>query len=321
MSDPFRIIHLSDLHITARNDGSRYELAFPHKRLKGMNAAFTAILSHEAVQSADHIIITGDITDQGDTRAWKKFSNLLMKAGVADKTSFVIGNHDICDLGSVSFKFRREDWWRRAKQNKVNLKRRLTSIGRPYEYPWIRRLDKNIAIFGLDSNNAGSWSDASNALGEIGIDQLRRFARLLRDNAEIPIKIVALHHSPNLAEKAERVEHKSIFSKKYTRYTHEIPHWQRKSLRLMCMSHGVKRLIHGHMHEYDSRTLDGVRIIGAPSSTQPEQIDGVPYLRFLEYRINTRTKTVRQKWHELDISLSFEERSLWRWVSEKFSGA
>jgi 3',5'-cyclic-AMP phosphodiesterase len=255
MSVVCRIVHFSDLHLTAKDSDYRYEPTFPHKRLRGMNEAFKTLLKETAVKKADHIIVTGDITDKGELKAWKKFKQYTDETGLTKKTSIVIGNHDICQLGRWSFKFRKKDWRKRALNNKRNLMRRLTAIDQSYDYPWFLRINEHVSIFGIDSNNAGNWGDASNAMGEIGTEQLRAFARLLKINKNVPVKFAALHHSPNLPEKSIKVPPKSWLQKRYTRYTHEIPESQRRAFRLMCASHGVKRIIHGHMHEYHSRPL------------------------------------------------------------------
>ena len=316
MEKKYVIAHLSDLHITARDDDSRYEMSLPHERLKGMNDAFKSLLASRLIQAADHIVITGDITDKGDLKAWKKFQGYLRNAKLEQKTSFIIGNHDICDLGIIKWGFTRKHKWDRIKRVRTNLKRRLAAIDSTYNYPWVKMLRDDIVLFGIDSNNAASTSDASNAVGEIGQKQLSSFASHLRKHADIPVKIVALHHSPNLAEKAKRVQHKSWFSRKYTRVTHQIPKGQRRCLRLLCKSHGVKRLIHGHMHEKDDRTLD-VRIVGVPSSTQPVVDGAEAYLSYIEYHITTTTKgdkRVRNIWRMLPIVPTFEKISFAKYV-------
>lgn len=312
----YKIVHLTDLHITSRDDDPRYEVSLPHQKLKGMNQAFKALLATQYLKSADHIIVTGDITDKGDARAWKKFWGYLATAGLDEKTSFVIGNHDICELGKIKPYLTKKRKFQNAKKAQRLLKRRLTSIGQSYAYPWAKMLREDIVLFGIDSNNAGNLSDASNALGFIGQRQLRAFARLLRAHKDIPVKIVALHHSPNLAESAKRVRDKSWFEKKYTRYTHQIPEAERRSLRLLCESHGVKRLIHGHMHEFDDRTLN-VRITGAPSSTQPEKSEDGSTLRFIEYHVTSSkagSYRVSNQLRSVPYTSEQEDLSFWEWL-------
>ena len=315
----FIIAHVSDLHITGRDKDSRYEMSLPHERLMGMNDSFKALMFSKYMQAADHIVVTGDVTDKGDLSAWKKFNKILNDANVADKTSFVIGNHDICELGTFKFLLTKKRKFEQIRRVRTNLKRRLSAISHSHDYPWVKTLREDIVLFGLDSNHAASFSDASNALGELGQRQLSSFAGLLREQVDVPVKIVALHHSPNLAEKATRVQHKSRFNKLYTRYTHEIPQGQRRSLRLLCKSHGVKRIIHGHMHEKDDRTLD-VRIVGVPSSTQPVVQNGTSFLHFVEYHITTSdqgVKRVKNVWRQVPIVSTRKKASLIEYIIEK----
>jgi hypothetical protein len=38
---------------------------------------------------------------------------------------------------------------------------------------------------------------------------------------------------------------------------------------LLCIAHRVRLLVHGHLHLGEDRRLGGIRIIGAPATTQP----------------------------------------------------
>ncbi len=81
MPNHFRISHLSDLDLTAKDDGRRLEPKLPHQRLKGMNDAFRTVVQSPKIQNSDAILITGDITDKGNLTAWKRFDQLLREAG------------------------------------------------------------------------------------------------------------------------------------------------------------------------------------------------------------------------------------------------
>ena len=74
MTKTFKICHLSDLHLTAQDSGRRSEPKLPHRRLYGMNKAFATVLRSPKVQSADSILITGDVTDKGDHETWLRFN-------------------------------------------------------------------------------------------------------------------------------------------------------------------------------------------------------------------------------------------------------
>jgi len=96
---PFKIAHLSDLHLTARDGASRSEpdLFSP---LKGMNVAFRKIATSKAVQASDMVLVTGDVTDRRDIESWKGFWNTVTEAGIKGRVRVIPGNHDVCCLGA-----------------------------------------------------------------------------------------------------------------------------------------------------------------------------------------------------------------------------
>ena len=282
MAGHFRIAHLSDLHLTAKEDDRRLEPKLPRQRLKGMNEAFAAILQSEKIQNSDAILITGDITDKGDAQAWSHFDRALKDAGVRERAHVVIGNHDICGVSSF---FRTADKKLLRTFDVARLKQSLTAIGFRHDYPWAESLTDDIVVFGIDSNNAGNISSLDNAIGRIGKIQLEAFARLLRKHQNVPIKIVALHHSPNIPERATQIRRKGEADPEWVRYTHEIPKEDRWALRYMSLSHGVRLILHGHLHEDEDRRVNGIRIVGAPSSTQPVGPNGKEYFQFNRYDV------------------------------------
>ena len=70
MSDrPFRIVQLSDLHLTGDDAASRSEPRLFGK-LRGMNSVFRRLLATKLVRSADRILVTGDVADTGSLAEW-----------------------------------------------------------------------------------------------------------------------------------------------------------------------------------------------------------------------------------------------------------
>ena len=237
---------LSDLHLTAGDDGRRSEPKLPHQRLKGMNEAFKTVLLSPKVQNYESILITGDITDKGDHETWLRFNTFLKSAGVREKTSVVIGNHDICGLKG----FMRPHDKKQLKAFDIGrLRRSMTSIGLRHDYPWAEKLNDEIVIFGIDSNNSGNFGALDNAIGRIGNFQLEAFARLLKKYQDTPVKIVALHHSPNIPSRTTQIARKGKADPEWVRLTHEIPKEDRWALQFMSLSHGVRLIVHGHLHE------------------------------------------------------------------------
>ena len=56
---PISIAHLSDLHLTATDDGRRKE-----DRARNMNANLSRLLRHSAIQEANLVLVTGDVSDR-----------------------------------------------------------------------------------------------------------------------------------------------------------------------------------------------------------------------------------------------------------------
>ncbi|MDF1562871.1 MAG: metallophosphoesterase [Deltaproteobacteria bacterium] len=263
---PIRLVHLSDLHLTASDEDSRSEPRLFGK-LQGMNATFRALLREEPVQSADWILVTGDVTDRGDREAWEVFWAAVGEAGLKRRVRLVPGNHDVCHLGAPRIGERS-----RLMGEDLERMRAGVCLGRPRKqtlFPWVEFLEPGrLALIGLDSNNAGNGNGVVNAIGRIGNRQTRRLVRLLRqpEVAACPAKILLMHHSPNLPRARRGAEHYGPLS----RWGHEVPDVDRVTLRHLCALGGVRLIAHGHLHRSDDRELDGVRIVGAPASTEPK---------------------------------------------------
>ena len=263
----FKIIHLSDLHLTKTDGVSRSEPKLFNK-LKGMNEAFRKIVVSKPVQKADLVIVTGDVTDRGDIESWKIFWDGINTAGLKDRTHVVPGNHDVCCLGA------RLPGKRKAYKE-ADLQKAVKGLrlgGKPTKFPWVINPDPRVVIFGLNSNNLGNLNAATNAMGALDYYQLSNLASKLHVHRDVPVKIVALHHSPNIpGTETARKRGQKPYSK-LERLGHQIPEGQRQALQLLCIAHRVRLIIHGHLHLAEDRRLGGARIIGSPALTQPVSI-------------------------------------------------
>lgn len=261
---PFTIVHLSDLHLTASDNASRSEPKLFGK-LRGMNAACRKVLQTPPVREADLILVTGDVTDRGEIEAWKVFWDAVETAGLSKKVLVVPGNHDVGCLG-----FRLP--WRSKAYTTQGLKRAIEGLrlgNQRTRFPWAVRPDPRLVIFGLNSNNLGEFRITGSAGGELKYFDLERLAGLLHKHRDVPVKIVALHHSPNIpaTETARRRGQKPL--SKLERLALQIPQDQRRTLRLLCLTHRVRLILHGHVHLNEDRRVGGVRIAGACASTEP----------------------------------------------------
>lgn len=278
----YRIAHLSDLHLTARDNAARSEPKL-FGALKGMNDNFRKIVISKAVQNSDLILVTGDVTDRGDVETWRFFWDMVEEVGIKDRVRVVPGNHDVCCLGARLPMARKQ--YRKADMAKVH--KGLLMGGQPTKFPWAYNPDPCVVVFGLNSNNLGNFSAIDNAMGDIGYYQLKDLAGLLYKHRDVPVKIVAMHHSPNIPEeKTARKRGQQPFSQ-LDRIGHQVPQSQRQALNLLCVSHKVRLLLHGHLHMAEDRRITGVRYIGASASTEPQRSSKGLILQFPTYQIST----------------------------------
>lgn len=305
MSDSsFQIVHLSDLHLTKRDETPRSEPKL-FGRLCGMNQSFRRLLRAPLLQQCQLLLVTGDITDRGDLESWQNFWEFLDEAGLKDRVLALPGNHDVCHLGSPrirsNYLLKNEDLDRARRGLRLGGKNQGT------KFPWAQVIvPGHLAVLGVDSTNAGNTLGITNAQGRLGFEQMEAFGRLLR-RREIevcPIKIVALHHSPNLPKTRIPMQQKKVPYGALARWGHEIPQPERRAFRLLCAMGRVRLVVHGHLHFCDDRRINNVRIIGASASTEPRK-GSSRALQIWSYSVKLRSHIVRCQLH--DIPLQSEE--------------
>jgi 3',5'-cyclic-AMP phosphodiesterase len=286
---PYRIVHLSDLHLTRTPGARRTELGV-FSPLKGMNATFAGVLASKPVQQADLAIITGDVTDRGDLAAWQVFWKTVKQAGMQKRIFVVPGNHDVCCLGArLPLK--------KKAYRASDVKKAIDGLklgGQATRFPFVARPDRRVVVFGVNSNNLGNLSVLSNAMGKLGYFQLVSLASKLHKYRDVPVKIIALHHSPNIPQVETAKKRGQPPMSALARKGHQIPQEQRQALRLLCITHRVRLLIHGHLHQAEDRRVSGVRIIGAPATTEPLPGKGKKLAyQFYSYTVQGRGGRVR----------------------------
>lgn len=191
-----RIIHLSDVHVW------RYEfnpIRLMSKRAIGMLELVTRRARkfklerlHDVVEriqslQPDHLVITGDLTTTAlpaefqDARA--ALAPLLVDR---ERVSVVPGNHDRYTSGSVRYHLFEEIFGEFAPAR---------------EYPWLRSLDAETAILGLDATRSHI-----SATGRLPDPQFSTARRLLEDPASRPSRLIVACHYPVLAPPTYQAE-------------------------------------------------------------------------------------------------------------------
>ena len=273
---PFTIVHLSDLHLTA-DDGAPRSEARLFGSLRGMNASYRRLVASPVVRQADLVLVTGDVTDRGEPAAGARFWQPLREAGELHKVRVIPGNHDLCHLGV------------RLTDYRINVQRALAGLAagvQPTRFPWAEVVaGGRVALIGLNSANLGNRTGATNAIGRIGFYQLEALARLLRRVREVPVVLVALHHSPNIPANRTADGRRLARMSPIERWGMELPQPERRALRLLCLVAGVRLIVHGHVHRFEDRRVNALRIVGVPASTEPVADDHGAHLPYVTYEI------------------------------------
>lgn len=229
-----KLLLVSDLHLTSEDAPPIHS-----KRKTSESQLFVANVI-ESTQP-DLIVVAGDVTDVGEPKAWEAASKLFSEH--RDKVFCVLGNHDIHFYRSFAPGFLAP-----MSVDDRPLRKHLQSIeGRPFEgFPRVERFpDLSLVLVGLDSNRRPPGTPITNAIGEVGQQQLtvarERVQQALRPG---DLVIVVVHHQ--------------IVSPKIS--------WDAIWLRCMdadavlafATEMGAGAIVHGHKHmPYIARAPDG----------------------------------------------------------------
>lgn len=288
----YQIVHLSDLHLTESHNTPRKEFNI-FNPLKGMNKNFNQIINSKIVKDADYIIITGDITDTSKIRAWQNFGRIINKAGIKEKLLLIPGNHDVSSFKWIP-RVEAKNYLSKKDINKyIN---GLKAAEFVYEdLPRILVVNKDLVIIGLNSNNIGNSHLFTNAIGHISNTQFRKLRKLLIKYNSKPLKLVITHHSPNIPGIRTAKRRGTKAANFFDRITLQVPRKQRRQLRDICKEYGVKAILHGHLHSFEDRRVDNVRMIGVGASTKPIMVNKHANFKLYQYKLYSDSKTLRRE--------------------------
>jgi 3',5'-cyclic AMP phosphodiesterase CpdA len=179
-----RIVHLSDIHFWQYTINP---LRFLGKRSVGMASLLLGrasrfrieripeLVKHVQKLRADHILITGDLTTTALPDEFR-----TARAALADwlgdpaRATIIPGNHDRYTLHA---------------HHSRRFERYFGGFSPQGSYPWLRRLDADTAILGLDPTRSGIG-----ASGKLPPNQLIRARAILAAAGPIPRLVIACHY-------------------------------------------------------------------------------------------------------------------------------
>lgn len=220
-----RIAHLTDLHLLEANPRDRAGAAKVRLRYlsffrkldaeKRRQGALAALES--ARGRADHLVLTGDLTEEGLPAQFERMAELLCLAGWReDEVTMVPGNHD---------RYGPPGAWEAALEGPLAPWKRTSTIGEPVELA-------KVVLVPVDSSVPQSWVRSS---GQVDMERVPD-ARGVPSGGR-PVAL-AVHHPP---------------FKVRTHRVHGLLNFE--ALRAHLAQHPEWQLLHGHTHRRSDRPV------------------------------------------------------------------
>lgn len=258
-----KIAHISDLHLNTLFNDSNLQ------RIK-------KLIKYISSQSVDHLIISGDLTDNADESDLAMLKRFLYKAGFfnSSKLTVVPGNHDIFggpqkpnDIFTFPDKCKEIDYQNKVKNFNEIFKDTFedtTSIDPDTQYPFLKIID-NIMIIGI--NSIAEYSKFKNPFasnGEVKLMHFNILNELLQNYSDTNyIRIVVVHHHFNNIKDTKRsiagiwqnIERQTMKLKK------------KKRLLSLFAKQNIDLVLHGHIHYNEFYERRGISFLNAGAST------------------------------------------------------
>jgi len=241
----FRIVHLSDLHLSADKSALRHRWRSWVGKSQSKNLVnLQAVLRDMASREIDHLILTGDLTNGAKPEEFEALKAALGDYADPDRLTLIPGNHDL-SYRHVRRRLRAESCPRKHWQL-VSHFPELIPRSYPPElghakkdlFPFIKVLaGGRIALIGLDTTgHLTAKIGLLNSLGTVSRTQLIELRTLLRHPwFHDKIKIVVMHHHPMIVPVATMFDSfKHLF--------------QSKQLLDLLYESRVDLILHGHKH-------------------------------------------------------------------------
>ena len=245
----FRLVHLSDPHlgplpaVGVADLLSKRVLGYVNWRRhrgRAMGDFEAPLMAAIDAAGADHVVVTGDLTNLGLSAEFVGARRFLERLGPPEDVSAVPGNHDAYVPGASA---------------------RAFAAWAPYMcgdaadtgWPFVRRRGA-VALVGLTTARA---SGPFRATGSLGHDQLTGLAAVLAALGEEGLcRVVLIHHQP--VRGATRWHKRLADAGAFARLIGE---------------HGAELILHGHTHLPTRLLLDGPRgsrvpVVGVPAANQ-----------------------------------------------------
>ncbi|MHB1049601.1 MAG: metallophosphoesterase family protein [Bacteroidota bacterium] len=275
------LAHLSDLHLSPEYFPERSEW-------------FRASLELCIRSGADHIIITGDITNQARPNEFEHFRSILKEYDLLDATKMtvVIGNHDIyggpyhaedvlefpSSCKATRYHDKVQEFYRSTKELFTGVR----FLSQDSIFPFVK-ITGDTAIVGM--NSVAEWSPFKNPLGSNGIvnnEQFELVKSFLRHApSEAKHRFIAVHHH---FHKSDERDNRSKMERVWSAIEAATMKMRKKKrlLKLFARS-GIDGILHGHVHRHDAYIRKAVRCYNGGGTIIPAG-GGIRMINFFTLR-------------------------------------
>ena len=284
---PILLLHLSDLHFGPH---SRFASEPPERLGQSFHRALAAAQEKLGIgQKVDLVVVTGDIAEAGkrsEFEAGRQFLTALA-GGLGlpvDRFVFVPGNHDV---NWASCKIAEAELEANEELTAERLRTRLDEVKLDFYFDFLRQFygvsdiaevgeplargarlfrfpDLRLAVAALDSCEKESHRPGDH-VGQVSREQAESvLAALRRGNLAGSLKVIAVHHNPDVttrnnleAWRKYLLEKSTITPELLARYESDALGLEgREHLKAIAADASVQLLLHGHHHAQDKLTWD-----------------------------------------------------------------
>ena len=257
-----KIAHISDLHLDVNYNKQNYYNTL-------------LLIDYINSNSFDHVIISGDITENADPGSFEIARNILKKAGLLnkEKLTVVIGNHDIFggvhlaeDIINFPGKCRKTNFHSKVNEFvyyfRESFEKNINPEGNPF--PFIKELDE-IVITGF--NSISGYSVVKNPFasnGKISKHKMDFVQKKLEQKNFSNKKLIAVthhHFNKDLADSSPSSAAMWLAIEKQTMKLRGKKKIIRKFLQM-----GTELVLHGHQHVNSVYSRNNIRFVNAGGS-------------------------------------------------------
>jgi len=191
---------------------------------------------------ADHVVVTGDLTQLGLPSEFDEARSILQALGPPQKVFVVPGNHDALVAAPWPESYAR--WADYMASDSANPQRHL-------EFPTLR-MRGPVALIGLCTARPTRLLSAA---GSLGTRQLQRLAEILQETARRSLfRVLLIHHPPTPGMVS--------FHKRLT---------DAEAFTVIAKQQGAELILHGHSHLCSRAEMDGptghIPVLGISSAS------------------------------------------------------